>query len=108
MARPEGRGEGLGLLITWDSTKGGCGFRFQDLTPTLANWLWSAVCHVPPALPRPLGFKRSGHWPLSPGSPFLGSRLAKAEGRQAAFSYRVQGGETGLGREQSYLLSKPL
>ena len=45
-ARPVHGHEGLKLLITWDSTKGGCGSRLQDLTsPSPAGWgQQSAMC----------------------------------------------------------------
>lgn len=61
MASPVDKDEGLRLRITWDSTKGSCASRFQDLTPTLASWLWSAVCHVCLAP----GFQAQGCWLLS-------------------------------------------
>lgn len=86
MARPVDKDKGLRLRITWDSTKGSCASRFQDLTSTLANWLWSAVCHVLPTL---LGLwvsgtEAAGSSPrYSRPLPCPGSHLAKAEGRQA-------------------------
>nr|KAF6308086.1 hypothetical protein mMyoMyo1_008864 [Myotis myotis] len=73
---------------------GGCGCRFQALAPTLANGLWSAVCHVRQLCLSlwVLGIVATGSSPTDP--PDLDFCLAKAKGSQAACHCRMQGGLT--------------